>query len=91
MHATFTNAGHTVAATLTFDAARDLVGFVSTDRTQQDAPRSRQVPWSSPISEYRKFDGIRVGSRGDAQWVETSGTWTDGEFTIRAIAYTVSR
>jgi hypothetical protein len=42
--ATFTNAGHTVSATLTFDAAGDLVGFLSNDRTQEDATGSREVP-----------------------------------------------
>jgi hypothetical protein len=33
----FTNAGNTVSATLTFDAAGDLVGFLSNDRMQEDA------------------------------------------------------
>lgn len=91
VHATFTNAGHTVGATLTFDAAGDLVGFVSNDRTQEDASGSKHIPWSTPISEYREIDGIRVGSRGNADWVETSGAWTYGEFTVRALAYNVLR
>jgi hypothetical protein len=87
--ATFTNAGHTVSATLTFDAAGDLVGFQSSDRTQEDASGSRNVPWSTPISDYREVDGIRIGARGDANWVETTGEWTYGRFEIRSIAYNV--
>jgi hypothetical protein len=87
--ATFSNAGNTVSATLTFDAAGDLVGFLSNDRTQEDAKGSRNVPWSTPISEYREIDGIRIGTHGDANWIETSGEWTYGKFDIRSIAYNV--
>jgi len=89
--ATFTNAGNTVSAALTFDAAGDLVGFLSNDRTQEDAKGSRNVPWSTPISGYREVDGIRIGALGDANWVETSGEWTYGRFEIRSIAYNVGK
>jgi hypothetical protein len=88
--ATFTNAGNTVSASLTFDTAGDLVGFLSNDRTQEDAQGSRNVPWSTPISGYREVDGIRVGALGDANWVEASGEWTYGKFEIRSIAYNVA-
>jgi hypothetical protein len=91
LQATFTNAGNTVSATLTFDAAGDLVGFVSNDRTQEDAKGSHNLPWSTPISGYREIDGIRIGTRGDANWVEASGAWTYGRFEIRSIAYNVDR
>jgi hypothetical protein len=89
LRATFTNAGHTVSATLSFDAAGDLIGFLSNDRTQEDAKGSRNVPWSTPISGYREVDGIRVGALGEANWVETSGEWTYGKFAIRSIAYNI--
>jgi hypothetical protein len=89
--ATFANAGNTVSATLTFDAAGDVVGFLSNDRTQEDAKGSRNVPWSTPISGYREVDGIRIGALGDANWVETSGEWTYGKFEICSIAYNVGQ
>lgn len=89
--ATFANAGNTVSAALTFDAAGDLVGFLSNDRTQEDAKGSRNAPWSTPISGYRQVDGIRIGALGDANWVETSGEWTYGKFEIRSIAYNVEK
>ena len=87
--ATFANAGNTVTATLTFDAAGDLVGFLSNDRTQEDAQGSRSAPWSTPISSYREVDGIRMGTHGDASWIEPSGEWTYGRFEIRSIAHNV--
>jgi hypothetical protein len=89
LQATFTNAGNTVSAVLTFDVAGDLVGFLSNDRTQEDANGSRNVPWSTPISGYCEVDGIRIGALGDAKWIETSGEWTYGKFEIRSIAYNV--
>ena len=89
--ATFTNAGHTVSATLTFDAGGDLVGFLSNDRTQEDAKGSRNIPWSTPITGYRDVDGIRIGALGDANWVESSGEWTYGRFEIGSIAYNVDK
>ena len=37
-------------------------------------------------------NGIRVGTRGDATWIEPDGReWTYGRFTIREIAYNVDR
>ncbi len=89
--ATFTNVGNTVSAALTFDDDGDLVGFLSNDRTQEDAKGNCDVPWSTPISGYREVDGIRIGALGDANWVETSGEWTYGKFEIRSIAYNVEK
>jgi hypothetical protein len=89
--ATFTNAGHTVAATLTFDASGDLIGFLSNDRTQEDAQPSRNIPWSTPISGYREVDGVRIGTLAEANWIERSGAWTYGRFEIRSIAYNIAQ
>jgi len=89
VRATFTNAGHTVSAVLTFDAAGDLVGFLSNDRYQSDAKGDRNFPWSTPVSEYREVDGIRVGAHGDADWIEPRGEWTYGRFDIKDIAYNI--
>ena len=91
VRATFSNAGNTVSATLTFDAAGDLVGFVSDDRWQAAPPSPLNVPWSTPISDYRTIDGIRVGAHGDANWIASAGEWTYGRFDIRALAYNVTK
>lgn len=89
VRATLSNAGFTVAATLTFNAAGDLIGFVSTDRSQVDGTTVTNLPWSTPISGYADVNGIRVGTRGDANWIAPTGEWTYGRFTIRDIAYNV--
>lgn len=89
VRATFTNAGNTVSAVLTFDAAGDLVGFLSNDRRELSGTVVKAIPWSTPISGYAEVDGIRVGTRGDANWIEPTGEWTYGRFTIRHIEYNV--
>lgn len=91
LHATFANAGRQVSATLTFDTAGDLVGFVSDDRWQAAPPSPLNVPWSTPISNYREVDGIRVGTHGDANWIAPGGEWTYGRFDIRKLAYNVKQ
>lgn len=87
--ATFENAGHRVRAELTFDEAGDLVGFVSDDRAH--GRKEGPARWSTPISDYREIDGLRVGTRGDANWIEPSGEWTYGRFEITSLAYNVTR
>lgn len=89
--ARFSNAGFTVSAVLTFDAAGDLVGFVSHDRWLPDSTAATDVPWSTPISAYAEMNGIRIGTRGDANWIAPTGEWTYGRFTIREIAYNVAK
>ena len=89
LRATFHHAGFTVSAVLMFDAAGDLVGFLSTDRAHDR--EGGAATWSTPVSGYRELDGIRVGALGDANWIEPSGEWTYGRFEITSIAYNVAR
>ena len=89
VRATFRNAGFDVAATLTFDADGDLVGFTSADRAH-DRKQGAAI-WSTPISAYKEVDGVRVGTCGDANWIDSTGEWTYGRFVIRSIAYNVEK
>lgn len=87
VRATYHNAGFTVSAVVTFNSEGDLVGFVSDDRShdRDEGPAT----WSTPISGYREVDGIRVGTRGDANWIDASGEWTYGRFEVTSLAYNV--
>ncbi|MEO7996528.1 MAG: DUF6544 family protein [Gemmatimonadaceae bacterium] len=89
LRATFQNAGYTVSAMLKFNAAGDLTGFQSADRAH-DHDGGAAI-WSTPISGYREVDGIRIGTLGDANWIDSSGEWTYGKFEIVSIAYNVER
>lgn len=91
VRATFTNAEHTVSATLTFNDAGDLTGFLSADRAQETNDGSTPAPFSTPLSNYRIVDGIRVAGHGDANWIGPKGEWTYGRFEIMHLAYNVRR
>jgi hypothetical protein len=84
---TYSNAGKTIAAELTFDAAGDLVGFVSGDRYQSDGKTYRLLPWSTPLGEFRDFGGARLPGYGEARWREPAGEWTYGKFWLERIVY----
>jgi hypothetical protein len=87
IYATFSNGGFTVTATLTFDAAGDLAGFVSADRAHDR--EGGAALWSTPLSAYAVVDGIRIPTHGDANWIDATGEWTYGRFVVRSIAYNV--
>jgi hypothetical protein len=84
----FTSAAHTVRATLVFDAAGDLVDFVSDDRTQLQADGTMQrLRWSTPMGEFRSFDGRRVPTQGKAVWHRPEGEFVYGLFSLRSIRF----
>ena len=89
VQATFRNAGFDVTATLTFDSDGDLVGFTSADRAH-DRKQGAAI-WSTPISAYKEVGGVRVGTCGDANWIDSTGEWTYGRFVLRSIAYNVEK
>lgn len=90
LRATFTNAGFTVSAELTFDESGDLVGFVSNDRYELSAKEARNLPWSTPLSDYREVNGIRIAAKGDAIYVAPEGEWTYGRFEVMRVEYNVT-
>jgi len=80
---TFTNAGNTVSAELAFDAEGDLVDFTSHDRDQSaDGVTYRNLPWSTPVRDYRDFGGVRVAAHGDAVWHEPEGDFVYARFDL---------
>ena len=88
--ATFTNAGHTVSAVLTFNDDHELVDFVSDDRLASSADGRTFTPrtWSTPITDYRSFDGRRLGALGHGRWHPADEPSFDYlEFHVDRISY----
>lgn len=86
--ARFTNAGHTVTATITFDERGDFASFRSEDRYQSaDGKVYLRYPWSTPMREIREIDGRRIATVGDAVWEEPSGPFVYATFTLEHIRY----
>lgn len=86
--AIFTHAGHTVAAQIVFDADGDLADFRSNDRYQTEDGRTyRKLPWSTPVSGYREFDGRRLAAYGEGVWQEPGGPFVYGRFELRDVRW----
>ena len=87
VRAEFANASHRITAVLTFDEAGDLVNFRSEDRYQNDGKVERRLPWITPVSGYREFDGARLFTTADACWIENDQEWVYGHFELQRIEY----
>ena len=90
--ATFTNAGHTVHAVLTFNDAGELVDFVSDDRSASaDGKTFTRMRWSTPMRDYRAFGPFRLASQGEARWHQPSGSYAYIRLELESIEYNVTR
>jgi len=73
----YTAGRYTISAELFFNAAGELVDFVSDDRlaTSPDGKGLTKQRWSTPVREYRSFGPWRVASRGEGQWHAPDGKY----------------
>lgn len=92
VRATYTNAGHTVHAELRFNAASELVDFISDDRVALSADGRTITPmrWSTPISAYRRYGAFRLAGKGDGVWHAPGGPYSYIEFEIVTVEYNPS-
>jgi hypothetical protein len=92
--ATYTRGDQTVSAVLVFDAAGDLVDFISQDRSRasRDGGSFTRMPWNTPISRYAVLHGRRVAVEGTAQWDAPApeGHFPYIEFVVDDLAYDVT-
>lgn len=88
----FTHRGHTIAATLLFDAEGKLVNFYSDDRARSGADGTfTPMRFSTPVRDYRDFGPLRLAAFGEARWAAPEGDYAYGEFTMVDIAMNVRR
>lgn len=82
----FTVGANTVSAELIFDEEGELVDFISEDRGMMEKDGNlRLTRWSTPLGNYRRLDGWRLASEGDAIWHLPEGPFTYGH--LRLIKY----
>jgi hypothetical protein len=89
--ATFTNAGQTIHAELSFNDAGELTNFLSDDRYLADGKTIKKVRWSTPISGYRTFGPFRLASAGEGHWHEPEGEYAYIQLTIEDVRYNIAR
>ena len=86
--------GHeSVRAELRFNAAGELIDFISDDRSKAsaDGKSFERLRWSTPFSAYQTFGARRIFARGEAQWHPPEGAYAYGDFELVGIEYNVSR
>jgi hypothetical protein len=89
---TLTNGKYIVSAILYFNEAGELINFVSDDRSAlQDDGTMKQVRWSTPVSDYKEFEGRKVPAVGKTIWHYPEGNFTYGVFTLKSIKYNVAQ
>jgi hypothetical protein len=89
--ASFTNAGHTIRAELSFNEGGELTDFRSDDRyqTAADGKSVNKVRWSTPLGRYRPFERVRLASGGEARWHQPDGEYAYIELTFDDVQYNV--
>jgi hypothetical protein len=87
---TFTQGPHRVSARLEFNDAGELVNFISEDRgaLQKDGSL-RLLRWSTPVRDYREFEGRRVATRGEAIYDYPEGAFVYGRFVLKQIRFDI--
>lgn len=86
--AKFTNKGNTIAALLYFNEKGELINFISDDRYQSaDGKTYKNYKWSTPIKDYKDFDGRKVATYGEAIWHTPEGEFPYGKFNLIEIEY----
>ncbi len=83
--AIFTNHGVTIAATLFFNHKGQLINFESNDRTE--VTEMKQIPFSTPVSDYREVNGTLIWTHGETVWHYPDGKFTYGKFSLKEIRY----
>jgi hypothetical protein len=87
---TFTHAGNTVSAVLTFDPSGALTDFVSDDRSRTlDGKRYERLRWSTPVTGWRTVDGHLLQD-AEARWRLPTGEFAYGRLEVVSAAYNVA-
>lgn len=89
---TFINNGNKVSAILYFNNRGELINFVSDDRYYSPTGKAyEKYRWSTPIKDYKDYNGARISSGGEAVWSFPEGEYSYGRIDIKEIEYNVKR
>ena len=87
---TLENGLYKVSAILYFNDIGELINFVSDDRSAlQDNGTLRKARWSTPVRNYRDFEGRKIPTYGETIWNYPEGDFTYGIFNLTGIAYNI--
>jgi energy-coupling factor transporter transmembrane protein EcfT len=83
--AAFTNNNITIHATLYFNEKGELINFTSNDRFDADA--GKKLPWSTPLKDYKDYNGYRLASYAEAIYKYPDRNLVYGTFSLSKVSY----
>jgi hypothetical protein len=89
VEANFTNDKYSISAILSFSKEGRLVDFISNDRFEIKGKTAKLFPWSTPISEYKEYNGYYLPSKANLNYQHPEGLFCYGQFEIIDIQYNV--
>jgi hypothetical protein len=84
----FTNQGNTITAVLYFNEKGELINFSSDDRYESvDGKVYKNYKWTTPLKNYRDYNGRKAASYGEAVWHKPEGELCYGKFNLEVIEF----
>lgn len=92
VRADFTHLSHTISAALTFNANGELVDFLADGRAvaSSDGKSFTKMPWSTPLTNYRRFGAHWLMGHGEGVWHAPAGSYSYLHFDLDAIEFNVT-
>jgi hypothetical protein len=87
--ATMSYGGTTVEATFYFDEQGRVVNMMAPRYQDAGGGEIKWLPWWTPIHEYGEFNGVRIGTAGEAYWQEDWGNFTYVRLRLIDVEYNV--
>lgn len=86
----FKNGKYEVSAFLYFNEKGELINFISDDRyALQDDGTLKKYSWSTPVSDYKEFNGRTIATKGKTIWHYPEGDYIYGIFELKNISYNI--
>lgn len=92
VNASFSDNGITISAWLYFNEKGELVNFVTEDRYAiVDDNTITKLKWSTPLRDYKTINGYKLASYAETINSYPDGDFTYATFTLKNIAYNLSK
>lgn len=85
--ATFNDKGCLVSATLYFNTQGELTNFVTDDRYMTLGNTFQRAQWSTPVRDYKDFNGFKLPAYGEGIWHLPEGDYCYAKFNIKEVVY----
>ena len=85
--ASFNDNGCIVSAVLYFNTLGELTNFSTDDRYMTVGKTYQKVRWSTPVRDYKDYNGLKLPSYGEGVWHLPEGDFCYAQFKVKEIEY----